>query len=208
LDEGLGALLDACGPADPVILFCDHGQIPVKKTWLPNDLLVELGLLRPVPGGGYRTMTSDGAPTGAGPFVAPFIECCGGSAFFYPGDASAGIIEEIRRRLAETEGFHRFLTGEEMAACGRPTLPFGFCPLPGFSVEVKDMAEKGQHGYPPGYGDGQVFYMVRGKGVPPGLSLRGGSLLDIAPIALRLAGDLGWRLDMPGLPPARADLFH
>jgi hypothetical protein len=175
LDDGLGTLLAAAGEDASVILFSDHAQLDVRSAMLPNDVLIGMGLLRAAPGGGYR---------GGG----IFIECCGGSAFLHPGPASPGIIAEIRRRLAGLPGFNRFLTAEEMRASGRPELPLGFCALPGYCIEALDEDYRGQHGYPLDYADYKVFYMARGQGIPEGASVAGGSLLDIAPLAISLLG--------------------
>ncbi|MDR1618008.1 MAG: ectonucleotide pyrophosphatase/phosphodiesterase [Treponema sp.] len=215
LDEGLGVLLDAFtgGAGDTaVILFSDHAQLNVEKNVRPNSILLEMGLLRRDAEGAYH-------PGGSG----CFIECCGGSAFFHPGKLledgeGRTAMAAIRRRLEETPGFHRWLGEEEMNECGRGTLPgkspgglpFGFCVLPGYNCEEYGHEEKAQHGYPADYGGYRVFYAVRGRTVPRGKTLRGGSLLDIAPLALRLLGQ-GLPPErapvLPDLPPAREDFF-
>jgi hypothetical protein len=207
LDGGLGVLLDALdagGGDTAAILFSDHAQLPVEKHIQPNGILLEMGLLRRDAKGAYR-------PGGSG----CFIECCGGSAFFHPGkflrdDEGRAAMTVIRRRLEETPGFGRWLDGGEMNECGRGELPFGFCLRPGYACEEYDHGEKAQHGYPAGYGGYRVFYAVRGRMVPRGRILRGGSLLDIAPLALRLLGQ-GLPPErapvLPGLPPAREDIF-
>jgi hypothetical protein len=207
LDEGLGVLLDAfeAGGGDTAaILFSDHAQLPVKEHIRPNGILLEMGLLRRDSEGDYRPGKS-----------GCFIECCGGSAFFHPGRLAEdgegrAAVAVIRRRLEETPGFHRWLDEGEMNECGRGDLPFGFCVHPGYTCEEYGHGEKAQHGYPADYGGYQVFYAVRGRTVPQGRTLRGGSLLDIAPLALRLLGQ-GLPPErapvLPGLPPAREDFF-
>ena len=209
LDEGLGVLLDVFdagknGGDTAVILFSDHAQLSVKKNIRPNRILLEMGLLRQDAEGVFHPGES-----------GCFIECCGGSAFFHPGKLlenkeGRAAMAAIRRRLEETRGFHRWLSGDEMHESGHEELPFGFCTLPGYTCEEYYHGEKGQHGYPAGYDGYRVFYAVRGKTVPQGKTLRGGSLLDIAPLALRLLGE-GLPPErapaLPGLPPAREDFF-
>jgi hypothetical protein len=197
MDEGLGNLLEAAGDETPVILFSDHAQLPVAATALPNDLLVELGLLRRDGEGEYQP-----GETGC------FIECCGGSAFVHPGKLQN--IGPIREKLEKSPGFNRWLSGAELREAGRGELPAGFCALPGWQYGAFDKGEKAQHGYPVDYEGYQVFYAVRGPPVRRGLRVQGGSLLDIAPLALRLLGQ-GLPPErapqIPGLSPVREDFF-
>ncbi|MDR0400712.1 MAG: ectonucleotide pyrophosphatase/phosphodiesterase, partial [Treponema sp.] len=148
MDEGLGKLLEAAGEETPVILFSDHAQLPVEHTVLPNERLVDMGLLLRDEAGAYRPGES-----------GCFIECCGGAAFLHPGKLQN--IEPLRRKLEESPGFNRWLSAEEMRACDRGELPAGFCPLPGYQYEAWNSGEKGQHGYPADYEDYKVFYAVR-----------------------------------------------
>jgi hypothetical protein len=197
MDEELGKLLAAVGEETAVILFSDHAQLPAENTVLPNDILVEMGLLIRDGAGAYRSGES-----------GCFIECCGGAAFIHPGKLEN--IEALRRKLEGSPGFNRWLREDEMCACGRGDLPAGFCPLPHYQYEAYGAGEKGQHGYPLDYEGYKVFYAVRGPGIPGGRRLEGGSLLDIAPLALRFlgAGLPPERLPrIPGLSPVREDLF-
>jgi hypothetical protein len=95
--------------------------------------------------------------------------------------------------------------------CGRGELSVGFCPLPGYQYEAYNGGEKAQHGYPDDYEGYRVFYAARSPGIRRGGQLRGGSLLDLAPLALRLLGE-GLPPEkaphIPGLPPARQELFE
>jgi hypothetical protein len=175
MDENLGALLDAAGDDTAVIVFSDHAQIDVHTVVTPNDLLVHLGLLQKN-GGDYR-------PGGV------FFECAGGSAFLHiPGGRAAigreaieqETIEQIREAVAREESFNRFLTVEEMRESGHAGLPFGFCAKRGYCYENYPKKIKSQHGYPADYERYAVFYLARWKNGGAG---RGGSLLDIAPLA-------------------------
>ncbi len=185
LDENLGRLLQALPDAYDVLLFSDHSQLAVHCPLLPNELLVTLGHLRKNAGGDYETGDC-------------FFECCGGSAFFFPGSLSQADIEKVRSALSELPGFGRFLREDEMYASGRTGLPFGFCAQPGWCCEAYPSREKGNHGYPVEYDHYQVFYLAAGPHFNSGIQRNGGSLLDIAPLASALL-----QLSMPGLPPPR-----
>jgi hypothetical protein len=223
MDDGLGALLNAAGENAQVILFSDHAQLNVHHCTTPNDILVNMGLLVKLDGGGGYAKPADNPEP-------PFIECCGGSAFLYPGNTQPAILAEIRRRLETSEGFARFLTPEEIRISGRglgslppgeqspggqasegqnPRVqtPVGFCCLPGYTLENTPNEHKGQHGYPLDYDQYKVFYMARGRGIPRGKTVTGGSLLDIAPLTLAMFAAEGYTLDMGGLPPARGDFY-
>jgi predicted AlkP superfamily pyrophosphatase or phosphodiesterase len=106
MDAALGRLLDAAkaaGTEPGVILFSDHAQLPVEHTVLPNKLLKEAGLL--------------GRDS--------YIECCGGSAFFYTGSLDTSQVNTLKAQLEASEGFHRWLTEDEMRESGyaSPLLP-------------------------------------------------------------------------------------
>lgn len=227
LDEGLALLLDAVDDDTSVIVFSDHAQLQVHTSICLNELLVSRGLLIKTRNEAEILHANDESVKCANrskrsetvELYRPgahgcFFECCGGSAFFHPGDlltAPEGgeIMRRLRAEIAKSEGFARFLRQDEMDVCGRAGLAFGICAKPGYSYEVTDTCEKGQHGYPLDYHPYQVFYMVRGRGVQAGQQLQGGSLLDIAPIALQLLAEPG-RAKNPciqGLAAARSDLF-
>ena len=185
LDRSLAALLGVAGSDRDVIVFSDHSQLSVHTPCDPNSALVEAGLLGRRGGGEYH-MGPDGC----------FIECCGGSAFFHAGRLSASRIAEWRDRIGQSEGFRRFLTDAEMHNAGyggaersdaaQSGAAFGFCAKIGYSYETHMSDIKSNHGYPLDMPDYTVFYMARGSGFTPGSVIRGGSLLDIAPLAARM----------------------
>jgi hypothetical protein len=179
LDGHLGRLLDAAGKDTTAIVFSDHAQLDVHTVLTPNDILVEMGLIG---------VGADGYEPGG---HRCFIECCGGCAFFHAGGLPGDGTARVREAAAASEGFGRFLTDEEMDVSGRAGLAFGFSAKRGYCYNSIKADEKGNHGYPLDMPDYNVFYAVRGKGFTPG-ARRGGSLLDIAPIA---AGILGLGMD-------------
>lgn len=188
LDHNLGQLLSAAGPDYDVMVFSDHAQLPAENQLLPNQLLVNLGLLKQDEAGGYQPGSC-------------FFECCGGSTFLHGPQLTAQQVESVRQAVASLEGFGRFLRQEEMAGCGRPQLPFGFGLKPGWACYPCPSEEKANHGYPvdtPGY---QVFYLLAQEGQAAGQQ-QGGSLLDLAPMAAKLLGlEMDFSLWPPKNPP-------
>ena len=173
LDRNLAALLDAAGDGRDIILFSDHGQINVHTVLDPNAMLVARGLL---------TLKGENYIPGES---GCYIECCGGSAFFHSGKLLARLIDALRADIGQSDGFRRFLSPEEMLESGRKDVAFGFSAKSGYSYEAFSPGKKADHGYPLDIPDYTVFYMVRGSGMKPGGVTRGGSLLDIAPLAAR-----------------------
>ena len=174
LDKHMAALLEAAGPDRDVIAFSDHSQLSVHTPLDPNNILSGAGLLERRDGEYY--MGENGC----------FIECCGGSAFFHAGRLPLDRITALRDSIERGEGFRRFLTDAEMTDAGRKDTAFGFCAELGYSYEAHESNIKSNHGYPLDMPDYTVFYMARGRGFQPGGASRGGSLLDIAPLAARL----------------------
>lgn len=188
LDESLGKLIDAAGKDTNIILFSDHAQLPAETMVLPNELLYELGYLK-----------KQNNIYQVGPF---WFECCGGSAFMKGKALKPEDINKIRRGVESLDGFKRFLTREEMRLCGRLGDPFGFCVKPGYGTHNYAVNEKANHGYPLDYPDYDVFYLGSGPAFQSGITVNGGSLLDIAPLASTIMG-----LSMPGIKPVRKELL-
>lgn len=179
LAQNLNTLLGAIDGDTAVIVFSDHGQLPVHTSVQPNHLLAQHGWL---------TATENGyAATAAG----CYFECAGGSAFFHPGKLEPQNIQMLQKDVRTLPGFSRFLTPAEMQQSGHGRLPFGFCAQVGYSFDAVHEEEKANHGYPVDYENYKVFYAVRAPGFTPGPQT-GGSLLDIAPIAAQILD-----LDMP-----------
>ena len=176
LDRNLAQLLEAVGDDEKVILFSDHSQINIHTNLEPNNILVNLEL-----------MSRDNDTWRLGKSGC-YIECCGGSAFFHAGKLSAGDVEVLRGSIEQSEGFRRFLTSEEMVESGYEAATFGFCAKAGYCYAAFSHGHKAEHGYPMDMPDYKVFYMARGFGLQPGSVTRGGSLLDIAPMASKSLG--------------------
>ena len=175
LDKNLAALLKAAGDQRDIILFSDHSQINVHTVVDPNKELVDRG---------YLISDTRGYLPGE---YSCFFECCGGSAFFHKGTLAPDVIEDIRNIITRSKGFKRFLSHEELRISGYDHACFGFCAKPGYCYGKNQSKEKANHGYPldmPAY---NVFYMIKGKGIKPGVN-QNGSLLDIAPFAAERLG--------------------
>ena len=176
LDRNLAILLEAAGEKRDVIVFSDHSQIDVHTATEPNGILAAAGLM------GRERDAWVAGESGC------FVECCGGTAFFHAGSLEGSRVEEVRGEIERSEGFRRFLTRREMLDSGYGGAAFGFCARAGYSFAAFAPGHKAEHGYPPDMPDYEVFYMARIQGLPPGEAARGGSLLDIAPLAAKSLG--------------------
>ena len=176
LDRNLARLLEAAGDDRDVMIFTDHSQVNVHTSVEPNDVLVKAGLL---------CREGDAYVPGES---GCYIECCGGSSFFHAGSLSSDRVGAVKESVGKSEGFRRYLTPEELHDAGYGDVAFGFCALPGYSYVAFLPGHKADHGYPPDMPEYDVFYMARGFGLRPGSFTRGGSLLDIAPLAAKRLG--------------------
>ena len=175
LDRNLDALLTAAGDDRDIVLFSDHSQIDAPVAVDPNRGLLDQGLL----------LTGD---TGYKPGEhGCYFECCGGSAFFHGGSLHSTAVEGIRAGIEQSESFRRFLSQEELRISGYAHAAFGFCAKAGYYYGRPRSKEKANHGYPLDMPDYSVFYMIKGRGIQPGLN-ENGSLLDIAPFAAKRLG--------------------
>jgi predicted AlkP superfamily pyrophosphatase or phosphodiesterase len=178
LDESFGRILDALGENARVILFSDHAQLSTHTSIIANDLLFNMGLIGKDNQGEYRAGES-----------GSFIECSGGSAFFHAGTLNNTEKEKVKEAIAKNEGFKRWLKDDEMAEAGMDTddIAAGFCAKEGYEYADYPRDEKAQHGYPLDYPGYKVFYALEGPGIKAE-TIKGGSLLDIAPLAKKILG--------------------
>ncbi len=184
-DERLGLLLEAARTAWPededraVIVFSDHGCLPVNRGIDPNDRLRQAGMIR---GAGRKAADYDA-----------FFHNAGGCTFlkvYRPDrtDAALAVAAELLRGPAE-----RMLTAEEMRQSGMAES--FLCGLEAKAGICFGAAHRGQHGYAlshPGY---YPFYLAAGPGVPRGRVQTGGCIVDICPLAARLLGLPLWDMD-------------
>ena len=174
----LEEMRQAAGEEYKVIVFSDHYQIDAPNVALPNDILFDMQLLKKDAAGDYQPGKK-----------RCFIECCGGSAFFHPGECDGETIKKVEKALLDSPEANRLLTEAEMAECGRSHLPFGIAAKPGwFYNAIKVTHELANHGYPPDYDNYSVFYMLSGAAEKK----TGGTLLDVTALAAKMLD-----LDMP-----------
>jgi predicted AlkP superfamily pyrophosphatase or phosphodiesterase len=175
LDRSLGQLVEAAGEDIKIILFSDHGQLPVFGMADPNLLLVK----HRVPGhfilsGGCAFYCPQGreldtllrnSPLGI--YLPEFQE----DDDFVPGH------REMREDLTKQRWFNRYLTDQEMEDSGFfPISSFGVAAKVGWCFSSGKTLYKGNHGYPVDYEDYQVFYGVSSQ--TPG-RYEGGQITDI-----------------------------
>ena len=186
MDRRIGALTRAMEQLDKeysIIIFSDHGALPVSVTGDPNDILEAMD---------FQVPRKPGDPWNA------WFKTCGGTAFLYLKDDAMARRQELTERLEamagrEGSGIRRLLTAEEMDSSGFSTeAVLGLEASIGTEFHDDGTSFQANHGYTldnPGY---KVFYFAKGPGVPKGQELSGGSLLDIAPLAARLLNIPPW----------------
>lgn len=183
-DERLGRLIVA---ADRnfgengwmMIVFSDHGCLPVQRADEPNDFLRKKGLIF--------------VQNGMGHYDAFFYNA-GGTTFLAVLNRDRSY--EITRAAMEFEKLPcvaRRLDAEEMEQAGlHNQFAFGFEAAPGFCFGEK---ERGQHGYSLRQKDYHAFYFAVGPGIAAGRKQKGGCIVDICPLAARLLGLSPWEMD-------------
>lgn len=190
LDRNLGALLNALDRDTTVIVFSDHSQLNCHTILCPNDWLAEKGYL--IKNGSEYAAASYGC----------YIDCCGGSAFFYGGNLAETDLRQMRNLIEKSQGFNRFLTEEEMKISGRKDYSFGFASKEGYCYETCPSDEKANHGYPLDYKNYRVFYLIRRQGDKTNRTLEGGSILQITDL---INAELN--LEMSDITPCHPEIF-
>lgn len=183
-DGRLGLLLEAARETWPeeeraVIVFSDHGCLPVRQAVDPNDHLRRAGLIR--------------QPARLAKDFDAFFHNAGGCTFlkiYRPErtDAALAVAAELLRGPAS-----RMLTGEEMRLSGMDSQ--FLCGLEAADGVCFGKGHRGQHGYAlhhPGY---YPFYLAAGPGVARGRVQTGGCIIDICPLAAHLLGIPLWDMD-------------
>lgn len=179
LDTRLGRLLAAAcaafGENMAVLVFSDHGCLPVHAVTEPNAWLAERGFLE------------------SGRYDA-FFHNAGGTSFLR-------LLNKARREeltaqlggLLKRPGVSRFLTQQEMETSGMAG-EF-LCGIEAAEGYAFGQEERGQHGYSLCHEGYQPFYLAAGADVPRGLTETGGCITDICPLAASLLGLEPWRMD-------------
>ena len=186
-----GALARAFPREDPaVLIFSDHGCLPVRAAADPNDILRQKGLIRRP---GRKESDYDA-----------FFHNAGGTAFLkiLRKEKEEEVMSALEDVLCEPYA-GRLLTREELLESGMGSdfchgnfCRGNFCR----GIEAADgfcfgEMHRGQHGYGLARAGYRVFYLAAGGGVPAGGELSGGSVLDICPLAADLLSIPLWEMD-------------
>jgi predicted AlkP superfamily pyrophosphatase or phosphodiesterase len=191
----LFAALSAVNKSDDfhVIIFSDHGMSDVQRTIDPNIFLKNAGLIEYNKAGKVKSWKA-------------WMKGCGGSAFCYLNpklSKSDSSLETKVKSLIEkefenpTSGFNSYLEDEEFTISGfNRDCIFGISASANHELlNNSEKAHKANHGYPIKDGKYNTFYLGYGPKIKKGLSLSGGNLLEIAPLACNLLNIDPWEMD-------------
>lgn len=194
LDARLGRLFSALSDAGlreqcHILLFGDHSMLEVNKSIHFNRAFEKKGLLKLDGKGRIKSWRA-------------WLKCCGGTAFLYlkdknDGEALSAVREYLLEALEDPDGgVARFLDEDEMKLSGLyADCPLGVEAARGYEFNEFEETYKANHGYSLKQKDYDVFYAAAGSLINKGARLTGGSLADIAPLALRLLDLPGWAMD-------------
>ncbi len=184
-DKRLGMLIDALKTAGTfeqtgIIIFSDHGCLPVKKVVDPNDFLESQGLIK--------------RKNGALFMYDAYFHICGGTAFLkLYNEAKRDEIILLRDKILEEEFTSRLVTQKEMQQSGMDLdYMFGIQASDGFAFGSD---YKGQHGYCLDREGYYPFYLAVGDTIESGKTLLGGCITDICPLAAYMLGLSEWNAD-------------
>lgn len=194
MDARLGMLFSALTEAGikeqcSIILFGDHAMLDVKKSINFNCTFEKRGLLKLDRKGRIACWRA-------------WLKCCGGTAFLYLKDKNdAEALIKARESILEIMsepcgGVKRFLDDDELEISGLgKDCPFGIEAENGYEFDELGSNHKATHGYSLKQDGYKTFYAVAGSTINEGMELSGGSVADIAPLALKLLNIPGWEMD-------------
>jgi len=190
-DRRIGTLLEALRQAGTdadtaILVFSDHGCLPVERAVDPNRYLEDCGFIRKRRG---RLLGFDA-----------FFHCAGGSAFLRVYDpAKKEAVLQAAERFLEQPYVGRKLTAEELRISGMDREHV-------FGIEAADgcsfgKTHRGQHGYTPEREGYYPFYLAvpapaaANAAESAGRTMSGGCITDICPLAAELLGIPLWEMD-------------
>ena len=198
MDKRVSKLFDALSAVNNVddfhvIIFSDHGMSDVQHTVDPNIFLKNANLIDYDQSGKIKTWEA-------------WMKGCGGSAFCYlnpkSSQSKSSLESEVKDLLVKefqnsSSGFKRYLDEDEITLSGfKRDCVFGISASAGYELlNNSEKAHKANHGYPISDGGYNTFYFVYGPMINKGLSLNGGNLLEIAPLACKLLDIPLWKMD-------------
>ena len=155
-DERIGRLLQAlqtAGTAEEteIIIFSDHGCLPVHTTIEPDDFLAEKRFYHP--------------ENGSLPVFDAYFHSAGGTAFLrICNTEKSGRIKEAFAEFLEKPFVSRILTDAEMKTAGMADFfDYGVVAAEGYSFGSRHL---GQHGYTIDREGYYPFYLAAGSGIP------------------------------------------
>ncbi len=191
MDKHIGTIINTLNSIDRnynIIIFSDHSSLTVKKTIDPNDYLKEINIKVP--------KQKDDKNWEA------WFKTCGGTAFLYLKDKKNWALKELimgkfkQILIDHPELFRRYLNKEEMKESGfLEKAAFGIEAPVGIEYHNNGAKFMANHGYSNQNEDYKVFYFIRGEGIRVDKKLKGGSLLDITPLACRQLKIKQWEMD-------------
>lgn len=186
LDTRLHQLMDAAMSTwkdDEIsfLIFSDHGCLKVDEAVDPNDWLKSAELIH---GNGRRPEDYDA-----------FFHNAGGTAFLkLLNPAKRTVVLQAVPDFLNSPSAGRRLTEEEMRLSGMDGVFLcgieaadGYC--------FGDKAVKGQHGYGLQREGYHPFYLASGAGITNGQVIKGGTVMDLCPLAADLLGIPLWEMD-------------
>jgi predicted AlkP superfamily pyrophosphatase or phosphodiesterase len=185
-DKRIGILLDAMEKSGTlsetgIIIFSDHGCLPVHTTVNPNAFLEKCGFISKKSG----VLQSYDA----------FFHLTGGTAFLKLfNEKKKNELLTFSKTLLNESCISRLVAKTEMKSSGMgDDYLFGIQAADGFSFGEDDY--KGQHGYCLDREGYFPFYLAVGNNIESGGNLTGGCITDICPLAADMLGLKKWNTD-------------
>ena len=168
MDERIGRFIQAAGDNYQLLLVSDHAQVDVENHLNINAINT---------------------------FRDTWWHLSEGSAFLLEkGHLDNKTFKEIKTWISGQSAFGRFLTNEEMETSGfKRVSRLGISAKANWAFCFPGHNHIGNHGYPldlPAY---QPFYFVKGNDVKENQSIKGGTIMDVCPLILKL-------LNLPDFP--------
>lgn len=163
-----------------IIVFSDHGCLPVHTAVEPNDFLKRYGLIR--------------EPTHKAGDYDAFFHNAGGTTFLkiLQPDKTEDIMHMVSDIMREPF-VKRKLTEEEMSTSGMNSEYF--CGIEAAEGFCFGELHAGQHGYSLKQENYHAFYLAASSKIECNKIIKGGSIVDICPLAADLLEIPCWEMD-------------
>lgn len=188
-DRAIGTVLEAlkrAGIADSttIIVTGDHGFVNISKTFCPNVILAQHGLLTNAKEGDWKAQ----------------FHTSGGSAFLMLKDpedvATLHKVQELLKALpAEQQAMFKIIDRKQLNAIGAdPHAALALAAAKGVTIggavkgEVVKAAKGGTHGFFPDFAEIRTGFVAYGVGISKGAHVKEMSVIDVAPLIAQLLG--------------------